>query len=314
MGVAHHIDYGASSSGTWSMTSEQPPPLRWLAVAVVLVLGAGLIVIGGDVTLRTENQATSPNLAQPLGWQVLVPGLEWASFLPPEPSAFGDSRIRIARVDPAQLEVVLLSATHTEQGLPRTARDWAETEGLLAVLNASMYAEDHLTSIHLMKTAEHTNNGRLGKDKAVLVMDPKTSELPAAQILDRECGDFDALGPDYRTKVQSIRMLGCSGENVWAPRDQQWSHSVIGQDANGRLLLIHSRSPWSTHQFIDILMALPLELVRLQYAEGGPPAQLFVQAGSVVFDGVGMSRTPEDGAGRPVAIPNVIGVRTRSDE
>lgn len=293
------------------MAEQRPPALRWVAIAGVLALGAVLAVEAGDVSVRSEAPSDALETTLALDWVVLTPGLEWGSFLPAEPSAAGDSRIRVARVDPERLEVVLLNATSTEDGLPRTARDWALREGLLAVMNASMYAEDHLTSIHLMKTPEFTNNGRLGRDKAVLALGPTGAGLPQAQILDRECGDYDALHGAYGTLVQSIRMIGCDGENVWTPKDQQWSHAVIGQDSAGRILLIHSHSPWSSHEFIDILLALPLDLVRLQYAEGGPPAQLFVQAGGATFEVVGMSRTPGDDARRQVAIPNVIGVRVR---
>lgn len=293
------------------MAAEPRPPIRWLAVGLVMALGSAWAVIGGDIRLAGDEPPEVVATPPTLDWVTLSPGLEWGSFLAPEPSAAGDSRVRVLRVDPEQLELVLLTATQTPEGLPRTARDWATREGLLGVINASMYAEDHLTSIHLMKTATHTNNGRLGRDKAVLGLGATAPGLPAVQILDRECGDFDALGDQYPSQVQSIRMLGCAGENVWEPRDQEWSHAVIGQDSRGRMLLIHSRSPWSTHDFIDLLSGLPLDLVRLQYAEGGPPAQLFVNAAGQLHELVGMSRTPGDDSSRPVAIPNVIGVRER---
>jgi len=286
--------------------------VRWLLLAGALLGGAVLAVASGSVALLGEDpQQPVQGVATP-EWVVLTAGLEWGSFLPPEPALAGDSRVRVARVDPEVLELVLLNATATEDGLPRTARDWAEREGLYAAINASMYATDHLTSIHLMRTRDHVNNRRLGRDKAVLAFDPTVPGLDAARILDRECGGYEALSEGYGTLVQSIRMLGCQGENVWAPRDERWSHAVIGQDRSGRILLIHARSPWSTHEFIDILRALPLDLVRLQYAEGGPPAQLFVQAGGTATEVVGMSRTPGDESWRAVAIPNVIGVRPRA--
>ena len=89
---------------------------------------------------------------------------------------------------------------------------------------------------------------------------------------------------------------------------------MIGQDSQGRILLIHSRSPWSTHDFIDLLVELPLDLVRLQYAEGGAPAQLFVQAGGATFEVVGTGRIPGNDTRRPLAIPNIVGVRERPSE
>ena len=57
-----------------------------------------------------------------------------------------------------------------------------------------------------------------------------------------------------------------------------------------------------------------LDLVRLQYAEGGAPAQLFVQAGGATFEVVGTGRIPGKDTRRPIAIPNIIGVRERPSE
>lgn len=82
------------------------------------------------------------------------------------------------------------------------------------------------------------------------------------------------------------------------------------------LLLIHARSPWSTHDFIDLLRELPLQLDRLQYAEGGPEAQLAVRNGEREREWVGSYETgfmesDENDVAWP--IPNVVGVRKRAD-
>jgi hypothetical protein len=116
------------------------------------------------------------------------------------------------------------------------------------------------------------------------------------------------------TLVQSIRMVSCQGDNTWQQQTRQESIAAIGLDRHGRVLFLHARSPWSTHDFIDILRQLPLELAQAQYAEGGPEAQLFVRHGDreveLVGDFEGASRDSE-GNREAWPVPNVIGVKKR---
>ena len=131
---------------------------------------------------------------------------------------------------------------------------------------------------------------------------------------DRECDDLDEARKSYGTLIQSIRMISCDGRNVWSQQDRRWSHAAIGIDGSGRALLIHARSPWSTHDFIDILCSLPLDLARLQYAEGGPEAQLWVGAGGRELESFGSFETgffQDDSNAVAWPVPNVVGVRAR---
>jgi len=264
----------------------------------LLLLALALLTLGG---------APSP-------WSSLQPGLDLGVFDAPVPSDIGDSRIRVLRVDPARLELVLLNASADPELGNRTAKDWVQTEGLLAAINASMYGTDHRTSVAHMERAGHVNNGRWSKDNAVLAFDPVAKGTPPVTIIDNRCDDREAEAKRYRTLVQSIRMLRCDGANVWSQQPKRWSHAVIGIDGDGRALLIHARSPWTTHDFIDQLRALPLDLKRLQYAEGGPEASLYVQAGGVEVDQFGSYETgffESDDNDHAWPIPNVIGVRPR---
>jgi hypothetical protein len=71
---------------------------------------------------------------------------------------------------------------------------------------------------------------------------------------------------------------------------------------------------YSTHDFIEVLRALPLDLERLQYAEGGPEAQLYVAAGGRELELFGSIETgffDDDGNQQAWPVPNVIGVKRR---
>jgi len=276
---------------------------------------AALIVVLASSLIGVSQLAMTADEEPPAAtWKELLPGLELGLFPSGTRSEHGDSMIRVVRVDPTRMDLVLVSASAGD-GVTRTAREWATSSGLVAAINSSMYQVDHLTSTSLMKTAGHTNNGHLSKDNDILAFDRTDKAAAPVRIIDRDCDDFDTISKSYATLVQSIRMVSCDGRNVWAQQDRKWSHAVIGIDGAGRPLLIHARSPWTTHDFIDILRALPLDLQRLQYAEGGPEAQLYVAAGGVKLEAVGSFETgffESDANLGAWPVPNVIGVRPKS--
>ena len=244
-------------------------------------------------------------------WQLLEPGLEFAAFRSPQPARIGDSQIRILRIDPAQFELRLLNASAVPDGKPLTAKQWVQRHGLVAATNASLYQADYRTSVSLMKTRTHTNNPRLSRDNAILAFDRLDPALPPVQIIDRTCQDFATLQGQYGTLVQSIRMISCRQRNVWSQQAKKWSTAAIGIDHEGRVLLIHVRSPYSTHDLINILLALPINLAGAMYVEGGPEAQLSIRAGGRELDLIGTHGSSGVSTGNMYAppLPNAIGVR-----
>ncbi len=253
--------------------------------------------------------------AAPSPWTTVEPGLDLGIFESPTKSDVGDSKIHVLRIDPDRFELVLLNASADPELGNRTARQWVETEGLVAAINPSMYGADHKTSVAHMERAGHVNNRRWSKDNDVLAFDPVAVSDAPVTIIDSRCDDRDSVAPRYRTLIQSIRMLRCDGVNVWSQQDKRWSHAVVGIDGDGRALFIHARSPWSTHDFIDLLLALPLDLKRLQYAEGGPEASLYLKAGETEVDRFGSYETgfyESDDNDRAWPLPNVLGVRRPS--
>lgn len=260
------------------------------------------------VPIRAAAESGSPSRSP---WQVLEPGLELGEFRSPQKSDSGDSIIRVLRIDPERFSLRLMNASAIPDGKLLTAREWAGQHNLVAAINASMYQTDYRTSVSLMKTKTHTNNPWLSKDKSILAFDPLVTDLPGVRIIDRECDDFPSLREKYGTLVQSIRMISCRGKNVWTQQPKKWSTTAIGTDEAGKVLFIHVRSPYSTHDLINILLALPLGIRRAMYTEGGLEAQLSIRTGGKMFDFVGSQETgyrevSDTTRARP--IPNIIGV------
>ena len=257
--------------------------------------------------------ASPPSPApEPDGWEVLEAGLELGTFRAPQRSEAGDSLVRVLRIDPARWELRLLNASVSGKGKLHTARQWCRKHRLAAAINASMYQTDYRKSVSLMKTRDHVNNPRLSKDNAILAFDRLEDSVPPMQIIDRQCQDFEVLRRKYESLVQSIRMISCDRRNVWKQQPQKWSTAVIGTDRHGNALFIHVRSPYSTHDLIDMLLALPLDLKRAMYAEGGVEAQLYVNAGGREHEFVGRFGSALLQNVEAVPIPNVVGIARRA--
>jgi hypothetical protein len=278
--------------------------------AVLVIMVMMTTVITPEVYGKNSTTVSQPDNV----WQTLEPGLEFGVFLSPRVSEVGDSRIRVLRIDPMRFEFRLLNVSSPGQNQLLTAKRWCQQHGLVAAINASMYQKDYRSSVSLMRTKNHINNPRLSKDKTILAFDRRTPDIPLLKMIDRQCDNFDDWKEKYYTFVQSIRMISCKGHNVWRQNSQKWSTAVIGVDEEGWGLFIHVRSPYSTHDLINILLELPLRISRAMYAEGGREAQLYVQSGKQEYEligiyGAGLGESSSMQYATP--IPNVVGIAHR---
>jgi hypothetical protein len=267
-----------------------------------------------SVAIEAQQKNLAPKARQDMGWQQLAKGLELGTFLAPQPAEVGDSLVRVLRIDPKYYRLRLLNASAIENGVPLTPKQWCRQNRLIAAINPSMFQTDYKTSVSLMRTKTHTNNPRLSKDMTVLAFNRQDSNVPRAKIIDRQCEDFQFWKQKYGTLVQSIRMLSCKGKNVWKPQPRRWSTSAIGIDRQDNILFTHVRSWYSTHDLINILIKLPLDISRAMYTEGGPQAQLYINSGNKELEFAGSyetnpNNTNEDSISWP--LPNVVGISRR---
>lgn len=261
------------------------------------------------LTRRTTLLAFAAFTAQPAAaqeapaWRTLAPGLD--HLRTSLDAAIGDGRLDILRIDPARNRFTLLAGA-LEDKSPRTARTWAREHGLLAATNAGMFHPNGLP-VGFAKSEGRVAQSNINRDNTVFVFN-----RTRARILDRTCDAFD---PEAQPNaLQSIRMVSCSGANVWAQQDRRWSIACLGQDGAGRILFIHSRSPHTVHDFVNALLALPIGLARCMYLEGGPEATLYARAGDAEIERYGSFETAfneNDDNGFPWPLPNVLGVVAR---
>ncbi len=271
-----------------------------------------LFLLIASFTGEAQQKGESQN--KDMGWQQLDSGLELGTFPAPMPAAVGDSLVRVLRINPKYYQLRLLNASAIEDGVPLTPEQWCRQNGLIAVINPSMFQTDYKTSVSLMRTQTHINNPRLSKDMTILAFDRQSSDVPHAKIIDRQCEDFQFWKKKYKTLVQSIRMISCQGKNVWRQQQRKWSTAAIAIDGQANILFIHVRSWYSTHDLINILKKLPLNITKAMYTEGGPQAQLYINTGKKKFDFIGSYETSSpQSKGDAISwpLPNVIGISAK---
>jgi len=229
----------------------------------------------------------------------------------------GDGLLRAVRINPRRFTLGLYAVKAGDHPTPQTMRQWVAAKGLVAAINASMYRMDFATSVSYMRKAGQLLNSRFSADNSFFVMGKDGTGAASARLLDRQCDDLENLLPQQTAVVQSIRMISCKGRNVWVKSKKIWSTAALAQDKDGNILMLHVRAPYSVHDFNQMLLALPLGIIRAMYVEGGPEAQLSLHAGGLQIDLVGSYETgfnENDDNHRGWDVPNIIGARRKVPE
>jgi hypothetical protein len=245
-------------------------------------------------------------------WQNIQTGLELGLFRGPSAAGEDNFLIYVLKIDPKFFEIDLYCQSEYADK-QRSLFQWAEDFNLKAVINGGMFAKNLITSVGYLKSGNHINNpGFHPKYNSILACNPLNQSVPPVAIIDRTCEDFSLFSNKYQSFLQSIRMISCQGKNVWQPQEKGWSIAALGINDSGNLLMIYCSFPLPVHDFIQILLQLPLDIRTTMYLEGGFQAGLHLSGPknpsySSAFPYPEMITAPEKN--NQFVIPNVIGVR-----
>ena len=262
----------------------------------------------------SSSQASRPAAAD---WKSLAPGLELGWIVATSKSTVGDSRIAVVRIDPALWELELGGRSKTGEAAGYSAREWARIHGLAVAINAGMFGSDYTTHVGYMEYRGHVNSHGINGYQSVAAFDPRNPENDARfRIFDLDAPGItiETIRRDYASVVQNLRLVKRPGVNRWSKQDKKWSEAALGEDTEGRILFVFSRSPFSMHTMNSELLSAGIGLVALQHLEGGPEAQLYLHVGDVELELTGSYESSyEESDENTIAwpIPNVLGVTKR---
>ena len=250
-------------------------------------------------------------------WQTLAPGMEIRHVESRKQSRLGDSKITVLRVDPSRWQLEVMGVVQTGEGGGHTAREWAQKHRYTAAINAGMFASDNRTHLGDVRSRDQVYNGRVTRYQSMMAFDRRAGKnVPDFRIFDLDSagGSLQAILADYSSAVQNLRLIKRPGMNQWGKQSREWSEAAVGEDDEGRVLFIYSRSPFSMHDLNQELLASRIGVVAAQHMEGGPEAQLYVHTGDIELEMFGSYETSfkeNDQNQAPWPVPNVIGVRAR---
>ena len=238
-------------------------------------------------------------------WKKIDEGLYLLEYKSPIKSTHDNSIITVLKVDPKKYNFSMFSNLSR-----KTAKEWSDKYGLSAVINAGMY-DEYSNNIGYMKDYENEYNPKLNSNNTVLAFNRISDDVAPIQIIDLKEQDWSILNKKYETYTQSIRMVDLHGNNKWSQQNKKWSMVVIAMDKQGNALFIHTRSPYTVHDFINILMAAPLNIKNVMYLEGGPEASFYLNQNGTEISRVGSYETDfmEDNSNTSFwPIPNIIAI------
>lgn len=247
-------------------------------------------------------------------WTKIDEGLYYCNFKVPSHFGVSDAKVLVVRIDPRVYEFRLLAASELSSGNALlNVREWALKYNLIAAINAGMFQADLKSSVGYMKNYSHMNNPRRHRTySSVFAFNPRKAGIPPAAIFDTDTKDLKQIIGEYHTVIQNLRLIKRPRLNVWTQQDKRWSEAALGQDRDGALLFIFSGSPFTMHEFGNILLALPLKLECAQHLEGGPLASLYLRHGGIEIRRAGSYETASGAVGSKedgfLPLPNVIGI------
>lgn len=250
-------------------------------------------------------------------WKSLAPGLDLAVVVAKVASPVGDSRITVVRIDQNSWQLELVGRSRTGEPTGLTAREWAKGHDLAVAINAGMFAADHTTHLGYMESGQHVNNHSINGYQSVAAFDardPKHRVPFRIFDLDAPGITIETIRREYASLVQNLRLIKRPGTNRWSQQDKKWSEAVLGEDTEGRVLFVFSRSPFTMHDFNQKLLSAGINLVAAQHLEGGPEAQLYLKIGDIELELFGSYETgfrEDDGNATAWPIPNVLGARRK---
>jgi hypothetical protein len=288
---------------------------RFLGTAFFLVVLAAVSALSRQNVLAKRSAMAAQG---GLGWKAVEPGMELRFLEAQKEGVQSNSPIAILRIDPALWDLEVLGTSRTGESSGHTARDWCQRHNLTAAINAGMFETDQKTHLGYLRYREHVNNSHQNNYQSVAAFDPRDSAGASRfRIFDLDAPGvtFQGILKDYASLVQNLRLVKRTGQNQWGQQERRWSEAALGEDRDGRILFIFSRVALSMHDLNQELLASDIGLVAAQHLEGGPEAQLYLQAGQTKLEMFGSYETSfreDDNNAAAWPVPNILGVRPRA--
>jgi hypothetical protein len=202
-------------------------------------------------TYQKTNEPMTPS------WHQVTPGIEVATVTANLKCSVSDSKIIMARIDQLRWQPDVLVNQW------KTAGDIA-LANYMVVVNAGMYLPGGLpVGYTRVRDTEIQSKWATGYKGAFVYDNVKAHIVTVTKPT------------SHPNMFQSFRMI-TEGRNMCSPVNKYFSICAIAVDYQGKILTIHSRTPYSIVQFNQLVLDMNIGVRNMIYLEGGPEASMKV--------------------------------------
>ncbi len=246
-------------------------------------------------------------------FHTLRPGMEFVLLRGEPYCRMGLSEIAVLRIDPRRVRVHMAHYTQNADRVPLDIMEWERRTGALAVFNAGQYYPDY-SYMGLFVSNGRVISAEMHPDfKAALVADPRSGG-PRARVLDLDAHPIRQDELPWREVAQSFRLFDDQGHIRVRKSNQVAYRTAVGEDAQGRLLVIVTEGGYTLYELAGLLRTLPLGLRRAMSMDGGEEAVLVIRCGTFSYASFG-HRAHDGSVPNPmrptVPLPAVVTVTAR---
>lgn len=219
-------------------------------------------------------------------FRTIHPGMEFALVRGEPYCRMGLSEIAVLRLDPRRVRLRMRHYTQNGERLPLDILEWERRTGALAVFNAGQYYPDY-SYMGLFVSGGETISPKLHAGfKAALVADPRSGG-PGARVLDLDEHPIRADELPWREAAQSFMLFDDDGRIRVRNSGQVAYRTAVGEDAQGRLLVMATEGGYTLYELAGLLKTLPLGLRHAMSMDGGDEASLCIHAGDFMYASFG---------------------------
>jgi len=220
-------------------------------------------------------------------FRTLRTGVEFATLRGDPYCRMGTSDIAVLRLDPARVRLRVEHYTQLGVQSPLDILEWEHRTGALAVFNAGQYYPDWSYMGLLVSNGRAISRKPHPGFKAALVADPRDGAGPGAHVLDLDIEPLPADGAPWREVAQSFMLFDDDGKVRVRQSGQVAYRTAVGEDADGRILVIATEGGYTLFELAGLLRTSPLGLRRAMSMDGGNEAALTVRSGSFLYASFG---------------------------
>ena len=245
-------------------------------------------------------------------WRALRPGLEFAMMTGDPFCQRGSSEIAMLRIDPARARIRVHHFSLAPEHRPLDAVEWRRSTGADAVFNAGQFLPDWTYMGVLVCDGEVVSRRVHPTFKAALVAGSLDGGSEA-RVLDLERESINPDKPRWREMAQSFMLFDRSGRIRVRNSDRIANRTAVGEDKNGRLVVIVTEGAYTLDGLARLIQKSPLEIALAISMDGGSESQLCVDAGGFRYTCMGglTGGASRETAADRVPLPAVISVSAR---